>query len=86
MAKKKTETTSKATDATISFRCPVDIADGLKDLAHLSRRDVSSILVEMASELIKANASRIKKFRQSAVVPIQMPTCKPAPVEGCDDT
>lgn len=57
--------------ATITFRLPVAVKDGLEDLAHLSRRDVSSLLVEVTTELVKVNAERIKKFRESASIPIE---------------
>lgn len=60
--------------ATITFRLPSDVKDGLEDLAHLSRRDVSSLLVEVTTELVKVNASRITKFRESANIPIVLPT------------
>ena len=94
MAKKKTETASTKTPA-INFRCSPELKRDLEDLAHLSRRDVSSLLVEVATELVKANKARITRFRQSAAVPIQMPSCaslktaaqavKPASDEGSED-
>lgn len=59
---------------TINFRAPADVAAGLKDLAHLSRRDVSAILNELCSELVAANKQRILSFRRSAAQPIKLPT------------
>lgn len=58
----------------LSFRCPVDVAEGLKDLARLNRCDVTDLLVEMCSWLVTANKARIVKFRQQAGQPIKMPT------------
>lgn len=77
MAKKKSETASAKPEKTpaINFRCSPELKRDLEDLAHLSRRDVSSLLVEVATELVKANRPRITRFRQSAAVPIQMPSC-----------
>ena len=98
MAKKKSETASSKPEKTpaINFRCSPELKRDLEDLAHLSRRDVSSLLVEVATELVKANRPRITRFRQSAAVPIKMPfassTCKtaaqdvkPASDEGSED-
>ena len=80
MAKKKNETSAKT--PAINFRCSPELKRDLEDLAYLSRRDVSSLMLEMATELVKANRARITKFRQSAAVPIKMPfassTCKTA--------
>ena len=69
MAKKTTTTDAKP----ISFRCPPDLKGKLEDLARLSRRDVSSILIEVCSALVDANKDRIIKFKQSAGQPLKMP-------------
>lgn len=60
--------------AAINFRCPIEIKTSLEDLAHLSRQDVSSLLVELCKSFIDANRTRITKFRQQAATPIKMPT------------
>lgn len=73
MTRKKAADKSTAT-AQITFKCSEDLKRDLEDLAHLSRRDVSSLLVELASEFVKANKQRISKFRQSAAQPIKLPT------------
>lgn len=82
MAKKK----AAEPTASISFKCPAELADALKDLAFLSRRDVSSLLVEVAGELVKANKDRIKKFRQSAAQPIKMPSFTPTSKNAAQKT
>ena len=69
MAKKTTTTDTKP----ISFRCPPELKSKLEDLAYLSRRDVSSILIEVCSALVDANKERIIKFRQSASQPLKLP-------------
>ena len=86
MAKKKNETSAKT--PAINFRCSPELKRDLEDLAHLSRRDVSSLMLEMATELVKANRARITKFRQSAAVPIKMPfaSSKPAAPPAQIDT
>lgn len=71
MARKKSV---DADNVTVTFRCPVDLSDALKDLAHLSRRDVSSILIELCSEFVKANRQRITNFRRQAAQPLKLPT------------
>lgn len=72
MARKKLE--DKTTDIKpVSFRCPADLKESLDDLARLSRKDVSTILIELCSGLVKANKDRITKFRQSASQPLKMP-------------
>lgn len=76
MTKKKDTTNAKP----ISFRCPADLKQDIEDLARLSRKDVSSILIELCAALSKANKERLTKFRQSAGQPIKMPTlAAPAP-------
>ena len=70
MARKK----SAEDTVTITFRAPADVAAGLKDLAHLSRRDLSAILVDLCGELVAANKQRILSFRRSAAQPIKLPT------------
>ena len=81
MAKKKSETASAKPEKTlaINFKCSTELKRDLEDLAHLSRRDVSSLLVEVATELVKANKTRITKFRQQAGQPIKIPTCATSP-------
>ena len=81
MARKKsdTDTAEKKKIPAINFKCSAELKRDLEDLAHLSRRDVSSLLVEVATELVKANKPRIVKFRQQAGQPIKMPTCATAP-------
>ena len=68
MAKKSDD---KAATTTITFRCPADVADDLKVLARIDGCACSDFLREMVSGLVKANKARIKKFRQSAAVPIK---------------
>ena len=60
--------------AAINFRCPADVKASLEDLAHLSRKDVSALLVELCTSLVDANKARIANFRRSAAQPIKMPT------------
>lgn len=78
MANKKVDvkTTAKKEKemAPISFRCPVDLKQSIEDLARLSRRDVSAILIELCGAVVDANEDRITKFRQSAGQEIKMPT------------
>ena len=78
MANKKVavKTTAKKEKemAPISFRCPVDLKQSIEDLARLSRRDVSAILIELCGAVVDANKDRITKFRQSAGQEIKMPT------------
>lgn len=78
MANKKVDvkTTAKKEKemAPISFRCPVDLKQSIEDLARLSRRDVSAILIELCGAVVDANKDRITKFRQSAGQEIKMPT------------
>ena len=77
MARKKSDTfaAEKKKIPAINFKCSAELKRDLEDLAHLSRRDVSSLLVEVATELVKANKTRITKFRQQAGQPIKIPTC-----------
>ena len=81
MARKKSDvdTAEKKKIPAINFKCSAELKRDLEDLAHLSRRDVSSLLVEVASELVKANKARITKFRQQAGQPIKIPTCATSP-------
>lgn len=65
---------SDADTVQLSFRCPVDVAESLKDLARLNRCDVTELLVELCKSLVSANKARIIKFRQQAGQPIKMPT------------
>lgn len=72
----------------ITFRCPKDVAQGLKDLAFLSRCDTTELLVELCKSIVSANKERIKKFRQQAGQPIKMPsfdTSKKADVDLSDE-
>lgn len=73
MARKKSADKTVETES-ITFRCPVEVKRGLEDLAHLSRRDMTDLLVEICASLVDANRSRITKFRQQAGQPIRMPT------------
>ena len=52
--------------AAINFRCPADVKVALEDLAHLSRQDVSTLLVAVCRELVAANEGRISAFRRAA--------------------
>lgn len=73
MARKKSADKTVPTES-VTFRCPVEVKRGLEDLAHLSRRDMTDLLVEICASLVDANRSRISKFRQQAGQPIKMPT------------
>lgn len=73
MARKKSADKTVETES-ITFRCPVEVKRGLEDLAHLSRRDMTDLLVELCTSLVDANKARITKFRQQVAKPIKMPT------------
>lgn len=77
MAQKKADDKTAAEKKKISainFKCSAELKRDLEDLAHLSRRDVSSILVEICSEFVKVNRTRITNFRRQAAQPIKLPT------------
>lgn len=82
MAKKKIDSDTES----ITFRCPVEIKRGLEDLAHLSRQDVSALLVELCTSLVVENKRRITSFRQQAGQPIKMPTYTATPQKKKDTT
>lgn len=73
MAKKKMDSPQVDTES-ITFRCPVEVKRGLEDLAYLSRKGVTALLVELCTSLVTENKKRITSFRQQAVQPIKMPT------------
>ena len=73
MARKKTADKTVQTES-ITFRAPVEVKRGLEDLAHLSRCDMTDLLVELCTSLVDANKARITKFRQQVAKPIKMPT------------
>lgn len=73
MARKKIDSSQVDTEP-ITFRCPVEIKRGLEDLARLTRKDLTALLVELATSLVDANKARITKFRQQVAKPIKMPT------------
>ena len=73
MARKKSADKT-AEKESVTFRCPIEIKRGLEDLAHLSRLDMTDLLVELCKGLVDANKARITKFRQQVAKPIKMPT------------
>lgn len=73
MTRKKSADKTVQTES-VTFRCPVEVKRGLEDLAHLSRRDMTDLLVELCTGFVDANKARITKFRQQAGQPIRMPT------------
>lgn len=73
MAKKKMDSPQVDTES-ITFRCPVEVKRGLEDLAYLSRKGVTALLVELCTSLVTENKKRITSFRQQAGQPIKMPT------------
>lgn len=75
MARKKSD--DSVMTAIINFRCDATLKAALEDLARLSRKDVSSLLVEVCGVLVKENKTRISNFRKSAAIPIKMPTFAP---------
>lgn len=68
MAQKK-----KDTMTAINFRCSTELKASLEDLAHLSRQDVSTLLLTMCNRLVEVNKQRIANFRRQAATPIKMP-------------
>ena len=70
MARKKSDEKT----AQFTVKCSDDLLASLKDLAHLSRSDVSSIVLEMCKDLVQLNRQRILAFRRSAKAPIKFPT------------
>ena len=90
MARKKSD------DKTAQFtvKCSEELLASLKDLAHLSRSDVSSIVLAMCNDLVKLNRQRILNFRRQAATPIKFPTIespaaqakkKPTPITNAGD-
>lgn len=73
MARKKVNSPQVDTEP-ITFRCPIEVKRGLEDLAYLSRKDVTALLVELCTSLVSENKKRITSFRQQAGQPIKMPT------------
>lgn len=71
MARKKDDSVEMAA---INFRCEAELKASLEDLAASARKDVSSILIELVSELVAANKARIEEFRKAAATPINKPT------------
>lgn len=67
--------TEKKSDSmtAINFRCSSELKASLEDLAHLSRSDVSSLLLTMCTKLVEVNKQRIANFRRQAATPIKMP-------------
>ena len=57
----------------INFRCSTELKTSLEDLAHLSRSDVSTLLLAMCTKLVDVNKQRITNFRRQAATPIKMP-------------
>ena len=73
MARKKIDSPQIDTES-ITFRCPVEIKRGLEDLAYLSRKDVTALLVELCKSLIDVNKELITNLRQQAEQSIKMPS------------
>lgn len=70
MARKKS-----AEDMTaVNFRCSADLKSDLEELAYLSRRDLSSILVELCEGLVAANKTKIINSRRRKPPAIILPT------------
>lgn len=69
----------------ISFNCSEELQRDLKDLAYLSRRDVSSLMVEVATELVKANRKKIDNSRRRKPYQVNLPTFNP-PAEPAANT
>lgn len=78
MARKKVDSPQVDTEP-ITFRCPIEVKRGLEDLAYLSRKDVTALLVELCSSLVAENKKRIANFRRQASTPIKKPTFAVAP-------
>lgn len=74
MARKKSTDKPAAKVPAINFKCSAELKASIEDLARLSRRDVSAILVELCTEYVKANRQRITNFRRQAAQPLKMPT------------
>ena len=90
MARKKS-----AEMTAVNFRCSAELKRDLDELAYLSRRDLSSILVELCQLLVDANKAKIANSRRrkppSIILPTfaTMPTAaqdKPSSAEACIDT
>lgn len=66
----------KSDDKTAQFtvKCSPELLSSLKDLAHLSRSDLSSIVLKLCDDLVQLNRQRILSFRRSAKIPIKFPT------------
>ena len=92
MARKKS---AEDMTAAVNFRCSADLKSDLEELAYLSRRDLSSILVELCEGLVAANKTKIINSRRrkppSIILPTfaTMPTAaqdKPSSADTCIDT
>ena len=89
MARKKSADNMTA----VNFRCSADLKSDLEELAYLSRRDLSSILVELCEGLVAANKTDIINSRRRKPPAINLPTFattaaqdKPSSAEACIDT
>lgn len=85
MARKK----NAENTAAINFRCSVEMKRDLEELAYLSRRDLSAILVDICSELITANKTKIVNSRRRKPPAIILPTFaapQVTPADNCIDT
>lgn len=58
----------------VNFRCSVELKRDLDELAYLSRRDLSSILVELCEGLVAANKTKIINSRRRKPPAIILPT------------
>ena len=69
MARKKS-----AEMTAVNFRCTAELKRDLDELAYLSRRDLSSILVELCQLLVDANKAKIANSRRRKPPAINLPT------------
>lgn len=87
MARKKS---AEDMTAAVNFRCSADLKSDLEELAYLSRRDLSSILVELCEGLVTANKTKIINSRRRKPPSIILPTFaaqdKPSSAAACIDT
>lgn len=63
----------------VNFRCSADLKSDLEELAYLSRRDLSSILVELCEGLVAANKTKIINSRRRKPPSIILPTFSAVP-------
>ena len=74
----------------VNFRCTAELKRDLDELAYLSRRDLSSILVELCQLLVDANKAKIANSRRRKPPSIILPTFATMPtaaqVVTTDDT